>query len=327
MTPTEIKKNLDALWKTRWPAFIWGPPGVGKSAIVAQLAAERGLQLVDIRAPLLDPTDLRGIPAVVGDRAEWFAPSFLPRADAPPGVLFFDELNAATPIVQASLYQLVLDRRIGDYRLPDGWHIVAAGNREEDRSVVFRMPSALANRFVHLEFTPTFDDWREWAVRRQLNPMIVAFLSLRRELLHKPGGTERAFPTPRSWEIAADIIDAFGQGVASDEALVGTVGKGAAIELMKFLQSELTSVDIDALLAAPETAPIPTKISSLYVLVSNIGRRGKEESVRLVVGKLLGRLPIEFATVLAKDLLREWPAFVRDAHFKTFVATNKEIFA
>jgi MoxR-like ATPase len=327
MTPTDIKKNLDALWKTRWPAFIWGPPGVGKSAIVAQLAAERGLQLVDIRAPLLDPTDLRGIPAVVGDRAEWFAPSFLPRADAPPGVLFFDELNAATPIVQASLYQLVLDRRIGDYRLPDGWHIVAAGNREEDRSVVFRMPSALANRFVHLEFDPAFDDWREWAVRRQLNPMIVAFLSLRRELLHKPGGTERAFPTPRSWEIAADIIDAFGQGVASDEALVGTVGKGAAIELMKFLQSELTSVDIDALLAAPETAPIPTKISSLYVLVSNIGRRGKEESVRLVVGKLLGRLPIEFATVLAKDLLREWPAFVRDAHFKTFVATNKEIFA
>ena len=326
MTPTQIKKNLDALWTTRWPAFIWGPPGVGKSAIVAQLATERGLALVDIRAPLLDPTDLRGIPAVVGDRAEWFAPSFLPREGAAPGILFFDELNAAPPIVQASLYQLVLDRRIGEYRLPDGWRIVAAGNREQDRSVVFRMPDALANRFVHLDFTPSFEDWREWAVRRHLNPMVVAFLSLRRELLHKPGGTERAFPTPRSWEIAGDIIDAFGPGVSCDEALAGTVGTGAAIELQKFLQSELTVAEIEALLASPDTAPIPTKVSSLYVLVSNIARRGKEEAVRLVAGKLLSRLPLEFATLLAKDLLREWPLFVRDEHFKGFISANKEAF-
>lgn len=327
MTPSQIKKNLDALWTTRWPAFIWGPPGVGKSAIVARLAADRGLTLVDIRAPLLDPTDLRGIPAVVGDRAEWFAPSFLPREGAAPGILFFDELNAAPPIVQASLYQLVLDRRIGEYRLPDGWRIVAAGNREQDRSVVFRMPDALANRFVHLDFTPSFDDWRDWAVGRHLNPMIVAFLSLRRELLHKPGGSERAFPTPRSWEIAADILDAFGSAVPSDDALAGTVGTGAAIELQKFMQSELTAADIDAVLAAPETAKLPTKISGLYVLVSNIARRAGDETVRAVVGRLLPRLPIEFATLLAKDLLREWPLFVRDAHFKAFISKNKEAFA
>ena len=327
MTPSQIKKNLDALWTTRWPAFIWGPPGVGKSAIVAQLAADRGLALVDIRAPLLDPTDLRGIPAVVGDRAEWFAPSFLPREGAAPGILFFDELNAAPPIVQASLYQLVLDRRIGEYRLPDGWRIVAAGNREQDRSVVFRMPDALANRFVHLDFTPSFDDWRDWAVRRHLNPMIVAFLSLRRELLHKPGGNERAFPTPRSWEIAADILDAFGSAVPSDEALSGTVGTGAAIELQKFMQNELTVADIDAVLAAPETANLPTKISSLYVLVSNIARRAGDETVRAVAGRLLVRLPVEFATLLAKDLLRDWPLFVRDAHFKAFISKNKEAFA
>ena len=120
MTPTQIRQALERLWRTRWPAFIWGPPGVGKSAVVTQLAREGGLPVIDIRAPLLDPTDLRGIPAVVGDRAEWFAPSFLPRADATPGILFFDELNAAPPIVQASLYQLVLDRRIGEYTLPDG---------------------------------------------------------------------------------------------------------------------------------------------------------------------------------------------------------------
>jgi len=327
MTPSHIRRNLDALWKTRWPAFIWGPPGVGKSAIVAQLAAERGLQLVDIRAPLLDPTDLRGIPAVVGDRAEWFAPSFLPRQGAAPGVLFFDELNAAPPIVQASLYQLVLDRRIGDYILPDGWHIVAAGNREQDRSVVFRMPEALSNRFVHLDFTASFDDWREWAVRRNLNPMVVAFLSLRRELLHKPGTSDRAFPTPRSWEMAADILDAYGTTVPCDDALAGAIGTGAAIELQKFAQSELSVAEIDAVLASPDTAPLPTKASSLYVLVSNIARRAREESVRTIAGRLLPRLPLEFGTLLAKDLLREWPLFVRDEEFKAFISRNREAFS
>ncbi len=327
MTPSQIRKNLKALWNTRWPAFIWGPPGAGKSAIVAQLAAEQGLTLVDIRAPLLDPTDLRGIPAVVGDRAEWFAPSFLPREGAAPGVLFFDELNAAPPIVQASLYQLVLDRRIGEYQLPDGWRIVAAGNREQDRSVVYRMPDALANRFVHLDFTPSFDDWRVWAVGRRLNPTVVAFLSLRRELLHKAGGTDRAFPTPRSWEIAADILDAFGGELSADEALAGAVGTGAAIELQKFRHSELSSAEIDAVLAEPENAPLPTKASSLYVLVSNIAQRGREEAVRVIAGKLLARLPLEFATVLAKDILREHPLFVRNEDFRVFVTKHKEAFA
>lgn len=327
MTPSKIRQNLDSLWKTRWPAFIWGPPGVGKSAIVAQLAAERGLQLVDIRAPLLDPTDLRGIPAVVGDRAEWFAPSFLPREGAAPGVLFFDELNAAPPIVQASLYQLVLDRRIGEYRLPDGWHIVAAGNREQDRSVVYRMPDALSNRFVHLEFNASFDDWREWAVRRRLNPTVIAFLSFRRELLHKPGANERAFPTPRSWEIAADILDAYGTTVPWDEALAGTVGTGAAIELQKFHETELSLVDVEAVLAEPDTAPLPTKVSSLYVLVSHIAQRACEETVRPIAARLLSRLPLEFGTLLAKDILRQCPLFVRDEHFKAFISRNREAFA
>ncbi|MFM1803512.1 MAG: hypothetical protein RL136_391 [Planctomycetota bacterium] len=327
MTPSKIRCNLDALWKTRWPAFIWGPPGVGKSAVVGQLARERGLELVDIRAPLLDPTDLRGIPAVVGDRAEWFAPSFLPREGAPPGVLFFDELNAAPPIVQASLYQLVLDRRIGEYHLPEGWVVVAAGNRERDRSVAFRMPDALANRFVHLEFEPSFDDWRRWAVARRLNASVVAFLSLRRELLHKPGDNERAFPTPRSWEMAADIVDAYGTALAADEVLAGAVGKGAAIEFLRFVANELSLKEIDAVLSDPENAPLPTKASSLYVLVSNIARRGDDQAIRKVAGVLFGRLPLEFATLLAKDLLNVWPSFLTDPKCRSFVDKNKEAFA
>jgi hypothetical protein len=189
------------------------------------------------------------------------------------------------------------------------------------------MPDALANRFVHLDFTPSFDDWRVWAVGRRLNPTVVAFLSLRRELLHKAGGTDRAFPTPRSWEIAADILDAFGGELSADEALAGAVGTGAAIELQKFRHSELSSAEIDAVLAEPENAPLPTKASSLYVLVSNIAQRGREEAVRVIAGKLLARLPLEFATVLAKDILREHPLFVRNENFRAFVTKHKEAFA
>ncbi|MGA1225086.1 MAG: ATP-binding protein [Phycisphaerales bacterium] len=327
MKPTQIRHTLDQLWKTPWPAFIWGPPGVGKSAVVTQLAAERGLPVIDIRAPLLDPTDLRGIPAVVGDRAEWFAPSFLPRADAKPGVLFFDELSAAPPLVQASLYQLVLDRRVGDYTLPDGWKIVAAGNREQDRSVVFRMPDALANRFVHLQFETDFEDRRRWAIGRGLHPSVVAFLSLRCELLHAPSGGAHGFATPRSWEVVADILTAFDDDKLIDDAIAGTVGKAAAVEFATFRRSSIAAEEVAAICADPMGHPLPKSASGLYVLVSLLAHGAHEERLRNIDGQLLSRLPVEFGVTLAKDILRKFPPFVRSEELKAFAARHKEAFA
>ena len=161
MTPSQIVSALRSLLAIRQPAFLWGPPGVGKSQVVAQVARQNGLALRDIRAVLLDPVDLRGLPRISADgRSVWCPPAFLPGpADPERGIVFLDELNAAPPLVQAACYQLVLDRAIGEYRLPDGWSIVAAGNREGDRAVAYRMPSALANRMVHLDFTPDLEDW------------------------------------------------------------------------------------------------------------------------------------------------------------------------
>ena len=144
MRPSRAVEVLSGLLSTRWPAFLWGPPGIGKSSIVRQVAADKGLAILDVRAPLLDPTDLRGLPYVADGSAKWAPPAFLPQNDGSEGLLFFDELNAAPPLVQASLYQLTLDRRVGEYVLPDGWRIIAAGNRSEDAAIVFRMPSALA---------------------------------------------------------------------------------------------------------------------------------------------------------------------------------------
>ena len=193
MKPSRLTTVLESLLAQRWPAFIWGPPGVGKSSIVRHIAAARGLPVIDLRASLLDPTDLRGIPAIEGGRAVWCPPSFLPKPEDKPGVLFLDEINAAPPLVQASLYQLVLDRRVGEYVLPDGWWIVAAGNRQQDRAVTFRMSSALANRFVHLELEPDVDDWRTWAIATGLDPLVVSFIGFRPALLRQEPGQGAAF--------------------------------------------------------------------------------------------------------------------------------------
>ena len=150
MKPSRLHNVLTSLMQQRWPAFIWGPPGIGKSSIVRDIAEKASLPVIDLRASLLDPTDLRGIPSISNGLATWCPPAFLPRPNQAPGLLFLDEINAAPPLVQASLYQLVLDRRIGEYELPPGWWIVAAGNRQQDRAVTFRMSSALVNRFIHL---------------------------------------------------------------------------------------------------------------------------------------------------------------------------------
>lgn len=326
MKPSRASSVLTELLATRWPVFLWGPPGAGKSSVVKQVAAAARLPLIDIRASLLDPTDLRGIPTVVDGRAQWSPPSFLPEDGREPGLLFFDELSAAPPLIQASLYQLVLDRRVGEYELPDGWSIVAAGNRQEDRSVVFRMPAALANRFVHLDFEIDYDDWRAWAVSHDIHPLVIGFLALRRELLSdKPAAAAHAFPTPRSWEIASDAIGALGLGVGSQDVLVGIVGEGAAVEFIGYCESTLTELDVEHVLKAPDTATLPSDLGHLYALVSHITSRASDRDVLRAAGTLLPRLEPEFAVLMTRDLLRVAPGFVADPGYLAFVQQHQEL--
>jgi MoxR-like ATPase len=126
MKPSELYEALHALISERVPLHIWGACGVGKSQIVAQVAADRKCEFLDIRAVQLDPVDLRGLPRISADRAEWVPPKFFPLDGE--GILFLDELTSAPQMTQAGCYQLVLDRKLGEYRLPDGWLVIAAGN-------------------------------------------------------------------------------------------------------------------------------------------------------------------------------------------------------
>ena len=208
MKPSHVEDSLKLLIKCQQPVFLWGPPGVGKSQVVRQVTRDLDLACTDVRAVLLDPVDLRGLPHINGDnRAQWATPDFLPQDGK--GVLFLDELNAAPPLVQAACYQLVLDRKIGEYTLPETWAVIAAGNRESDRAVTHRMPSALANRFVHIEFEADMEDWAAWALNHGIQSEIIGFLRFRPALLHQFDGRadEKAFPSPRAWEFVSKILE------------------------------------------------------------------------------------------------------------------------
>jgi hypothetical protein len=176
------------------PVFVWGGPGIGKSAVVKQLAEALKITLQDVRALLLDPVDLRGLPFLGNDgRSKWATPEFLPQEGS--GILFLDELNAAPAMVQASCYQLVLDRKLGEYTLPEGWAIIAAGNRDSDRGATTRMPTPLRNRFVHLDFEVDVHDWSDWAIHVGIRPEVIAFLRFRPELLSAFDRDTNAFPS------------------------------------------------------------------------------------------------------------------------------------
>lgn len=278
--------------------------------------------MLDIRASLLDPTDLRGIPSVQDGRAVWAPPSFLPRPDDAPGVLFFDELNAAPPLVQASLYQLTLDRRVGEYVLPEGWTIIAAGNRADDASITFRMPAALANRFVHLDFEVDFDDWKQWALGAGVHPSVVAFLGTRRELLFDMSHTDRGFPTPRTWEMLSDARKELAETPDALDVYVGIVGEGAAIEYMAYCREAITEEAIQVIIDAPGEAALPSGLGDVYALMSYLASRGAEPQVARAAGVVAGRLPSEMGVLLVRDVLRVNPKFVLDAGYQAFVAAH-----
>ena len=326
MKPSRVSEVVDHVLSTSWPAFIWGPPGVGKSSVVRQIAAKRKKELLDIRASLLDPTDLRGIPTVANNRAYWCPPSFLPSDPDSEGILFFDELNAAPPLVQASLYQLTLDRRVGEYVLPPKWRILAAGNRAEDSSVTFRMPAALSNRFIHLDYEVDFEDWRKWALDKEIQPLVVSFLSLRQELLFNMERSDKGFPTPRSWEMVSDMLGALGGNTKdAQDILIGIVGEGAAIEFMAYCENALSEEAIKRILKDPENATLPEKLGDQYALISYVSVAAKDAKTMDAAASLILRLKPELAVLLLRNLLQRQPKFSTNKKVVEFIKSHKDV--
>ncbi|CAA6813944.1 MAG: conserved hypothetical protein [uncultured Thiotrichaceae bacterium] len=321
MRPAQLSAVLDkeflgALDGYHTPVMLWGAPGVGKSQIITQVGERHQVPVIDIRLSQMEPSDLRGIPFREEHLVEWAIPSMLPNAErhGPQGILFLDEITSAVPSVSAAAYQLILDRRLGDYTIPDGWAIFAAGNRQGDRGVTYTMPSPLANRFSHFEVELNLDDWVAWAYQHDIDERIIAFLRFRPEQLFNfdPAHNPVAFPTPRSWEFAHRALHKFGD---HPQLLLGglqsCVGPAAGIELKAFVDSLDQMPDLDAILRGEEVKS-PKEVDLQYAvaaaLVGRAIRAQGSDDAQQSFGHILNyanAFPLkEMGVMLVSDMLR-----------------------
>lgn len=236
-----VKKAIKACLSSdqKHPIMLWGPPGIGKSEIVFQLAQEMNGKVWDLRLAQNDPTDIKGIPyySKEDNKMRWADPDELPSEEEASqydiGFLFLDEVNSAPAATQASAYQLVLNRRVGKhYKVPNNVYIIAAGNREGDRGVTYKMPSPLANRFIHLEVRPDYETWEQYAVKNRLHEDVVGYIGFAKQDLFDfdPKNASRAFATPRTWSFVSDILNGDNDEETLMDLIAGCVGEGIALK-------------------------------------------------------------------------------------------------
>jgi hypothetical protein len=285
VTPNSAKSSIKVALRKKRPIFLWGPPGIGKSEIVGQIT--NGLpnsHLIDIRLSLWEPTDIKGIPYFDSNSGTmvWGAPSELPSEEFAAQydniVLFLDEMNSAAPSVQAAAYQLILNRRVGQYKLPDNVMIVAAGNRDADKGVTYRMPAPLANRFIHLELAVSFNDWFDWAVDNKIHNEVVGFLTFSKKDLYDfdPKSPSRSFATPRSWTFVSELIEDELDENTTTDLVSGSVGEGLAVKFMAHRKVAASMPNPTDILAGKVKEMKGKEISAMYSLTVSLCYELKE---------------------------------------------------
>ena len=321
LRPSEMAETLKLLIEARQPTMVWGPPGCAKSQVAQQVADELTYHYIDVRALLLDPVDLRGIPWRDGDdRTRWAPPVFLPKPNDPgPYLINLEELPSAVPMVQSALLQLLLERQLGEYELPPGAALIACGNREADRAITHQMPTPLSNRLVHLEIKVDAPDWCAWGASNGIAPEVLFFIQMRPDLLHQfdPQSKEKAFPTPRTWEFCSNIVNKRqGLDASVERALFrGTVGEGAAVEFSAFLKVWRELPHPQGIIDDPENADIPDNASAQIALCGSLYRMADDINMDAIVSyaKRLRREMGEFlvSSCIRKDgKLQRTPGFI-----------------
>ena len=284
LSPNKAKASILHALKIKRPIFLWGGPGIGKSDIIHQIGKDINAKVIDIRLSLWEPTDIKGIPYFNSkeNNMVWAQPSELPtKAEAKKHkniVLFLDEMNSAAPSVQAAAYQLILNRKVGQYELPDNVLICAAGNREADKGVVYRMPAPLANRFIHLEMKPEFDDWFEWAVEHNIHKDVVGYLTFSKKDLYDfdPKSPSRSFATPRSWSFVSELLsDDLDENTVTD-LVSGAVGEGLAVKFMAHRKVASDLPNPSEILEGKITEMKSKEISAMYSLTVSLCYELKE---------------------------------------------------
>ena len=315
VTATQARRSLMKAFKIQRPVFLWGPPGIGKSELVADITKELGGYMIDLRLGQMEPTDIRGIPYYNKDtgKMDWAEPVDLPTAEFasqyPVVVLFLDEMNSAAPSVQSAAYQLILNRRSGKYVLPDNVVMVAAGNRESDKGVTYRMPTPLANRFVHQEMRVDFPSWQEWAVKNNEHKDVVGYLTFAKQDLYDfdAKSASRAFATPRSWHFVSELLqDDDTDDDTNMNLIAGTVGEGLAVKFMAHRKiagrmprpEDILSGKVDTLEVKEVSAMYSLVISMCYELKAAVENRVADKEFHAMSDNFFGYMMKNFETEL-----------------------------
>lgn len=338
MNAKELEKTLEILIEANSVPMIWGPPGVGKSQIVRQVAEKMGYTVIDVRVSLLDPTDLRGIPVVMNGRTVWAPPIFWPAEDGKKYLIFFDELPNAAPMMQSACYQIILDRMCGEYRLPESTRLVAAGNRETDRTGVTRMLTALANRMVHIDLVSDHKCWIEWAQKKGLSEEIVYYIAFRPSMLNNfyPKTNPRAFASGRSWEDFDGPFKIYKNGSTPcfPRTLLHQIGQGrvgdeAATDFMGFLEIFKSLPDPRVFLKNPDS-PFPEPHGVLLALCAALSKLVDENTMKELVHialRLRADRKSEYAAMLVNGAVIRYPDLKETVAYINWLEKTKRLAA
>jgi len=336
--PKSAKTSIAFAIKMKRPVFLWGPPGIGKSDIVQQIGSDTEREVIDVRLALWEPTDIKGIPYFDSNAGTmtWAPPAELPTDPKSTAILFLDELNSAPPAVQAAAYQLILNRKVGTYVLPKGVDIVAAGNRDGDKGVTYRMPAPLANRFVHLEMKVDFDDWQDWATLNGIHPEVVGYVGYAKQDLYDydPKSPSKSFATPRSWSFVSDLVSDDEIDTESLTNLVsGAIGDGLAVKFMahRKIASKLPKPD-DILDGKVKDLEIK-EVSAMYSLTVGLCYELKERADKKVekwdamadrfFEYMMKNFPTELVVMGAKTALTNYDLPLDASKMKSFDEFHK----
>ncbi len=335
--PKAARRAIEASIRCRRPVFLWGPMGIGKSDTVVQIGRDTNRKVIDVRLALWDPVDIRGMPYFDHDSKTmlWAPPAELPKMGN--AILFLDELPSAPPAVQAAAYQLILNRRVGMYELPEGVDIVAAGNRNCDKGVTHPMPAPLANRFVHIEMKAVFDDYNEWAILNKQAAQVVGYLNYAKSDLFAfdAKSNSHAFPTPRSWSFVSDFVnDPYIDEGTLTTLVAGTIGDGAAAKFMAHRKIvHLMPKPIDVLTGVVKKLDV-TEISAHYSLVTELCYELREQHQKKAknwnemfdefLSFIMNNMTAELVTVGARTALATFQLPVDPSKLKNFDTFHKK---
>ena len=336
--PKAAKRSIQKAIEKRRPVFLWGPPGIGKSDIVKQIGEDAKREVIDVRLALWEPTDIKGIPYYNPEQGKmvWAPPAELPTDPDSTAIIFLDELNSAAPAVQAAAYQLILNRKVGTYELPKGVDLVAAGNRDGDRGVTYRMPAPLANRFVHLEAKVDVDDWTEWAVMNNVHPEVVGYVSFAKQDLYDfdPKSASKSFATPRSWMFVSELLaDDDTDTDTLTNLVAGAIGDGLAVKFMAhrkvagrmpkaidILEGKVKTLDIKEV-----SAMYSLTVSLCYELKSASEKKAKDfnDMADRFFEYMMANFPTELVVMGAKTALTNYDLPLDAGKMKSFDEFHK----